>query len=113
MDNAGENKLLQKALEKEKINVDFQYTATGTPQQNGCVEQKITTLYGKVCWALNLERITKGLQHKLWAKCAAHVTDMENVIVRKPNDSSLFEKFCGKAPRFVYNIRTFCNMGIV
>ena len=32
MDNAGENKSLQKTLEREEFNIDFQYTAAGTPQ---------------------------------------------------------------------------------
>ena len=43
-DNAGENKALQKALEGEEFNINFQYTAAGTSQQNGKVEQKIETL---------------------------------------------------------------------
>ena len=92
MDNTGENKLIQKSLEQEEFNVNFQYTAASMPQQNGHVEQKFATLYSKVRSSLNLARITKGLCCKLWAKCAAHVTSMENVIVKKANDSSLFEK---------------------
>ena len=39
-DNAGENKMLQKALKGEEFNIDFQHTAAGTPQLNGRVEQK-------------------------------------------------------------------------
>ena len=47
----------------------------------------------------------------MWAKCVAHVTDMENVIVRKINHSSSFEKFYGKAPHFTSRI--FGKMGII
>ena len=61
MDNAGENKLIQKSLEAEEFNINFQYTAARTSQQNGRVEQKFATLYGKVCSMLNLARISKGL----------------------------------------------------
>ena len=39
MDNTGENKLLQKTLEQQEFNVNFQYTAASTPQQNGHVER--------------------------------------------------------------------------
>ena len=60
-DNAGENKALQKALEDEEFNINFQYTAAGTPQQNGKVEQKIVTLYGKKILTINLARMSKGL----------------------------------------------------
>ena len=42
-DNAEENKSLKKALESEEFNIDFQYSAAGTPQQNSRVEQKIVT----------------------------------------------------------------------
>ena len=39
--NAGEIKVLQKALESEEFNINFQYTAAGTPQQNSRVEQNL------------------------------------------------------------------------
>ena len=61
MDHAGENKSLQKALEDEEFNIDFQYTAVGTPQQNSRVERKFATLYSKVCSILNLAKMNKGL----------------------------------------------------
>ena len=61
MDNVGENKLLQKSLEAEEFNIDFQYTAARTPQQNARVEQKFATLYGKFRSVLNLTIISKGL----------------------------------------------------
>ena len=90
MDNAGDNRLLQKALEQEEFNIDFQCMVAGTPQQNSQVKRKFTTLYGKVCSTLNVVRIVQGLHHKLWAECAAHVTNMENTIVSKAKKSSLF-----------------------
>ena len=54
-DNTGE------VLENEEFNINFQYTAAGTPQQNGKVEQQFATIYGKVCLTLNLARMSKGL----------------------------------------------------
>ena len=42
--NAGENVALKKACKQEGLLVNFEYTALGMPQQNGCVEQKFTTL---------------------------------------------------------------------
>ena len=65
------------------------------------------------CLTLNLVRIPQGLRRELWAKCAAHVTDIKNFIVNKENKMSLFQKFYGKAPRFTSNIRVFGKMGIV
>jgi hypothetical protein len=48
-DNAGKNTTLQKDLEAdESINVQFEFTAPYSPQQNGKVKQKFATLWGKV-----------------------------------------------------------------
>ena len=41
---------------------------------------------------------------KVWAKCATHVTNMENVIVQKARKAGEFEKFYGKTPLFTSNI---------
>ena len=87
-DNAGENKALQMALESEECNIEFQYSAVGTPQQTSKLEQKFTTLYGKVCLTLNSERMNKGLWRRLWVKYAPHVTDMENIIIWKVNEKA-------------------------
>ena len=96
-----------------KFNIDFQYTAAGIPQQNSKVEQKFATLYGKVCSALNLARMSKGLQRQLWAECASHVTDMENIIVQKANKKSSYKKLDNKPTHFMLNIRFFGKIGIV
>ena len=47
-DNAGENLALQRVCEKECLGVSFELTAPGTPQQNGKVDQKVATLYGRM-----------------------------------------------------------------
>ena len=60
-DNTGKKRLLQKDLEQEEFNIDFQFMVAGTPQQNSQVKQKFATLYGKVRSALNLARITQGI----------------------------------------------------
>ncbi len=41
------------AVENEGLGVFFEYTATGTPQQNGRVEQKFATLYNQERAMLN------------------------------------------------------------
>ena len=47
-DNAGENLAFEKAAKSEGLGLTFEYTAPGTPQQNGKVERKFATLYGRV-----------------------------------------------------------------
>jgi hypothetical protein len=53
-DNADENKSFQSLLRKKSTHyIKFEYTAPNTPQQNGKIEQKFATLYGKIRSVLN------------------------------------------------------------
>jgi transposase InsO family protein len=45
-DNAGENTKAEAVLNKEGHGIKFEFTAPGTPQQNGKVERKLATLMG-------------------------------------------------------------------
>ena len=40
-DNAGENKVLERESDKNGLGIIFEYTAPGTPQQNGVVERHL------------------------------------------------------------------------
>ena len=44
-DCAGENNALDKACKQEGLGIQFEYTAPGTPQQNGRVERKFATYF--------------------------------------------------------------------
>ena len=43
-DNAGENKVLERESDKIDLGIIFEYTAPGTPQQNGVVERAFVTV---------------------------------------------------------------------
>ena len=47
--NAKENIDFERVWKQEGIGIEFEYTSPGTPQQNGCVEQKLATLFNHVC----------------------------------------------------------------
>jgi transposase InsO family protein len=53
LDDAGENKSLEKMCKQEGLGIQFEYTGARTPQRNGRVEQKFQTLYGRVRAMLN------------------------------------------------------------
>ena len=57
-DNTGENQAFKKACNQEGLGIDFEYTAPGTPQQNGCVERKFATLFNRVQAMLNGGKFT-------------------------------------------------------
>ena len=39
---------MEEACDKLGLGTKFEYTAVGTPQQNGRIERKFATLYGRV-----------------------------------------------------------------
>ena len=41
MDNAGENKMLARCGDENEMGIKFEYTAPGTLQQNGVVEEHL------------------------------------------------------------------------
>ena len=51
--NAGENKKLEENVVDEIMKITFEYTAAGTPQQNGVAERYFATLYDRVRAMLN------------------------------------------------------------
>ena len=46
-DNAGENRALEDLCIEKDLGIVFEYTAPGTPQQNGVVERAFATMLGK------------------------------------------------------------------
>jgi hypothetical protein len=67
-DNAGENHKLLHEVKRELTHCPkFEFTAPNTPQQNGRVERKFATLYGKVRSMLNAAKFPQTLRHALWA----------------------------------------------
>jgi hypothetical protein len=112
-DNAGENVRLEAACKKEGLGIQFEFTAPGTPQQNGKVERKFATLYARVRAMLNQAGVTETLRHGLWAEAAATATLIENAVVTKQRNKSPHEEFYGVEPKYVRNLRTFGEVGVV
>ena len=46
-DNARENEVLEGESDKNELGIIFEYTAQGTPQQNGVVERAFVTVMGR------------------------------------------------------------------
>ena len=112
-DNAGENKKIEEKTNQLGLGIKFEYTAPNTPQQNGVVERKFATLYGRVrtmfadCEMGPETKIRKGL----WTECANTATKNENVSVRDVNPP--FTKFHGRDSRIVPHLHRFGEMGVV
>ena len=75
-DNAGEYKKTEEYLKEKGMGIQFEYSAPNTPQQNGRVERKFATLYGRIRATLNALKADDELRTKLWAEAASTLTFM-------------------------------------
>jgi hypothetical protein len=63
-DNLGENQALKQEMKKKGFNLQFEFTAPGTPQENGKVEIAFATLWAepdrcsiKLNWMMSLQMV--------------------------------------------------------
>src|SRR5210317_1107884 len=113
-DNAGENITLDQQCKKLGLGVNFEYMAPKTPQQNGCVERKFATLYGRIRAMLLASGLEKPLRQCLWAECANTATQLANHIIPPKGNTSPFHQFFGKGVKsFIDSTKTFGEMCIV
>ena len=92
-DNAGENKKMEEACDKLGLGTKFEYTAVGTPQQNGRIERKFATLYGRVRSMMIDAGIEEELRQKLWAEAANMCVDLNNILVNNKRERSAYQTF--------------------
>jgi hypothetical protein len=74
-----------------EINLTFEFIAPYTPQQNGKIESKFTTLQVKVCTMINSAKLPWSLRNKLWAQCANLTTQLENVIYASESNTTPYD----------------------
>ena len=64
-DNAGEDLCIEKDL-----GIVFEYTAPGTPQQNGVVERAFATMLGKTRAIMNGAGFDEKKRHLFWTEAS-------------------------------------------
>jgi hypothetical protein len=74
----------------------FEYTAPGTPQQNGRFERKFATLYGRVRAMLSGSGIEPTICSKMWSEAAQTATQLDGIMVKEGATTSPFQHFFGK-----------------
>jgi transposase InsO family protein len=104
-DNAGENKATNTAC--EGLGIQFEYTAPGTPQQNGRVERKFVTLYGQVQSMMNHANLPLTIRRGVWTEAAATATNIDTFLVTTNKPVASYNAFHEKESPFVCHLRTF------
>ena len=95
---------MDEACKQEGLGIQFEYTAPGTPQQNGRVERKFATLFGRVRAMLNGGGFPEELRKSLWAEAANTATMLDTFLISSPQDVMAFQQFFGKGVEDVKNI---------
>ena len=92
-DNAGENKVLERESDKNELGIIFQYTAPGTPQQNGVVERAFVTVMGRARSMMNHAGFTMAKRQQLWCEAAQTATMLDNSLVQYSAKSPPYTQF--------------------
>lgn len=111
-DNAGENRHFEMACQDAGLKVQFEYTAPGTPQQNGKVERKFATLSGMLRSMLTGAQFDKKTRTLMWAECANTATDLHNITLKLDSPASPHQQFFGVEAAYARNLRTFGEIGV-
>jgi len=84
MDNAGENKALQKRMEgaEWKFQTRFEYTAQSTPQQNRAAKLGFTTVAARSRAALNHACVPRDLRHRLFPHAAMTMPKLDGLLYK-------------------------------
>ena len=82
-DNAGENKVPERESDKKDLGIIFEYTAPGTPQQNGVVERAFVTVMGRARAMMNHAGFTMAKRQQLWCEAAQTATTLDNIWCKK------------------------------
>ena len=92
-DNAGENKVLERESAKNKLGIIFEYTAPGTPQQNGVVERAFGTVMGRARAMMNHAGFTMAKRQQLCCEAAQTAKMLDNVLVQESAKTPPFTQF--------------------
>ena len=82
-DNAGENKLLQQRCNSKdwKLNIEFEFTARDTPQQNHQAEIAITNINNQGRALLHRANIPNEYKNKIFKEAWKTAIDLDGLVV--------------------------------
>ena len=96
------------------MNICFEYTAVNTPQQNGRVDRKFATIYGRVGTMLMAAGIEGKLRQLLWAEAGNTAINLMNFHTSHQDQKSPYELFTKMEtpPKYALNLKHFGEIGI-
>ena len=95
------------------LGIIFEYTAPGTPQQNGVVERAFVTVMGRVRAMMNHAGFTMAKRQQLWCEAAQTATMLDNILVQDSAKKSPFYSIFGADAKNAKHLRIFGEMCVV
>ena len=92
------------------MGIIFEYTAPGTPQQNGVVERALVTVVGRARPMMNHVGFTMTKRQQLWYEAAQTATMLDNILVQVSAKSPPFTQFYGVDAKYAKHLRVFGEM---
>ena len=86
-DNAGKNKSLEADMKSSRWLMDtkFEYTASGTPQQNSYAEVGFTALAGMSRAMMNKANVPRASRYKLFGEVGKTATKLDGLVMVEIN----------------------------
>ena len=117
LDNAGENKLLEKRSQSAdwKLNLEFEFTARDTPQQNHLAEVGLSTIANRGRAMMAAANIPVELRLKVFSKACETAAKVDGLTVVEVDGvkATRFEHWNGKLPAWHKFLRTWGEAGVV
>ena len=113
LDNSGENRCPQKECDKANMEITFEFTAPGTPQQNSVVERRIPALRGRVRAMLIQAGIESKYKGEFWCAVISTATNLDNIMVRPERTKPPHTLFYGEDAKYTRSLRTFGEMAVI
>ena len=89
------------------MEIIFEYTAPGTPQQNGVVERAFVTVMGRARAMMNHAGFTMAKRQQLWCEAAQTATIRDNNLVQESAKSPPVTQFFGVDAKYAQAFESF------
>jgi len=117
LDNAGENKKLKEVSNGKnwKLDLDYEFTARDTPQQNSPVEGGFATVANRGRAMMADANFPEEVRYRVYSEVFKTATLLDGLTPTEINGvtKTKFEHFAGKIPDFVKHLHTVGEAGTV
>ena len=95
------------------MGIIFEYTAPGTPQQNGVVERAFVTVMGRARAMMNHAGFTMAKRQQSWCEAAQTEKMLDNILVQEGDKSPPFTQLFGVDAKYDKHLIVFVKMCVV